>query len=603
VRRGERQSRAGRLPGIYSTFVFEALSLRGQVTSFRNPLRSQLGVVLAECRQAFFGIGIFSFFINILMLTGALFMLQIYDRVLPSRSIPTLLSLVILALTLFGFLGLLDFVRARLLARIGAYLDERISGRVYDAVVHMPLRATTQGDGQQPIRDFDQIRSVLSGAGLAALFDLPWLPIYLAICFFFHFWIGFVALLGAVVLLGTTLLLEYRLREPTKAAAEYGLRRNAIGEASYRNAEVLNAMGMASRLRSVWSKVNDDYARHQLQASDISGGLGALSRVLRMILQSALLAVGAYLVLNNQATPGVIIAGSILGARAVAPVETAIGHWRQFIVARQSWDRLNRLLGALSDTPAPLALPAPKARLSAEQISVAPPGETRLVIHDASFVVEAGSAVGVIGPNAAGKSSLARALVGVWPVSRGKIRLDGAALDQWPRDVLGAHIGYLPQDVELFSGTVQQNIARFWSEPDPRDVIAAAQAAGVHEMILRLPNGYDTEIGQNGTALSAGQRQRIALARALYLNPFVVVLDEANSNLDADGELALSRAIAGIRRRGGIAIVVAVRAKALEECDLAMVVAGGQIRAFGPKGEVLSRVLQGGVQHSLVREG
>ncbi|MBX3518653.1 MAG: type I secretion system permease/ATPase [Xanthobacteraceae bacterium] len=545
-----------------------------------------------ECKQAFAAIGLFSFFINMLTLTGALFMLQVYDRVLPSRSIPTLAGLAIIALALFAFLAVLDVLRGRLLVRVGAYLDESLSPKIYDAVVRMPLRSMRQGDGLQPIRDFDQIRGFLSGLGPTALFDLPWLPIYLAICFVFHFWIGFTALVGAIILVGLTVLTEYWVREPLKSAAKHAAHRNSIGEASYRNAEVLSAMGMGARMRERWSSTNAQFIGQQQEASDISGSLGSLSRVLRMILQSALLAVGALLVLYNEATPGVIIAGSILGARAVAPVETAIGNWRQFVNARHSWDRLNRLLAAFVPGPQPLALPAPKSLLAVENVSVAPPGERKIVVQDATFQIKAGSAVGIIGPNAAGKSSLARAIVGVWPVVRGQIRLDGAALDQWSADALGEHVGYLPQDVELFGGTVKQNISRFEPEPKADDIIAAAKSAAVHDMILRLPNGYDTEIGESGFALSAGQRQRIALARALYKNPFLVVLDEANSNLDGEGEAALSHAIASIRRRGGIAVVVALRPKALDECDLAMFVAGGQVKAFGPKADVLSKVLK-----------
>ena len=567
--------------------------MHGQVPSIAsNPPQSQLAEAVRECKQAFAAIGLFSFFINILMLTGALFMLQVYDRVLPSRSIPTLVGLVILALALFAFMGVLDLLRGRLLVRIGGYLDESLSPKIYDAVVRMPLRNVRQGDGLQPIRDFDQIRSFLSGLGPTALFDLPWLPVYLAICFLFHFWIGFTALIGAIILVSLTVLTEYWVREPLKAAGKFGTQRNNLGEASYRNAEVLSAMGMGSRMRARWSEVNAKYIESQRQATDISGGLGAISRVLRMILQSSLLAVGALLVLYNQATPGIIIAGSILGARAVAPVEIAIANWRQFVNARQSWHRLNRLLAVFFAGPPPLDLPPPKSVLSVENVSVTPPGERKIVMQDATFKIEAGSAVGIIGPNAAGKSSLARAIVGVWPAARGQIRLDGAALDQWSMDALGAHVGYLPQDVELFAGSVKQNISRFEREPKSEDIIEAAKAAAVHDMILRLPNGYDTEIGESGVALSAGQRQRIALARALYKKPFLVVLDEANSNLDGEGELALSHAIASVRRRRGIAIVVALRPKALDECDLAMFVVGGQVKAFGPKAEVLSKVLK-----------
>jgi PrtD family type I secretion system ABC transporter len=569
--------------------------VHGQVPSIapQGGPQSQLIEAVRECKQAFAAIGLFSCFINILMLTGALFMLQVYDRVLPSRSVPTLVGLVVLALALFSFLGVLDLLRARLLTRIGGYLDEKLSPKIYEAVVRMPLRSVRQGDGLQPIRDFDQIRSFLSGLGPTALFDLPWLPVYLAICFAFHFWIGFTALIGAVILICLTIATEYWVREPLKSAAKFGAQRSNIGEASYRNAEVLSAMGMGSRMRERWSEVNAKYIAQQQAASDISGGLGSVSRVLRMVLQSSLLAVGALLVLANEATPGVIIAGSILGARAVAPVEMAIGNWRQFVNARQSWSRLNRLLAAFLAGSPPLELPAPKAVLSVENVSVAPPGERKIVMQDATFQIKAGSAVGIIGPNAAGKSSLARAVVGVWPIVRGTIRLDGAALDQWSADALGTHVGYLPQDVELFAGSVKQNISRFEPEPNAEEIIEAAKAAAVHDMILRLPNGYDSEIGDHGVALSAGQRQRIALARALYKKPFLVVLDEANSNLDGEGEVALSHAIAGVRKRGGIAVVVALRPKALDECDLAMFVVNGQVKAFGPKAEVLNKVLKG----------
>jgi ATP-binding cassette subfamily C protein PrsD len=554
--------------------------------------QTELAGALADCKTALGGIGLFSFMINILMLTGAIFMLQVYDRVLPSRSLPTLVGLIVLALTMFAFLGALDFLRGRVLVRIGGYLDEVVSPKIYDATVKLPLRSVRQGDGLQPVRDFDQIRSFLSGLGPTALFDLPWLPIYLAICFAFHFWIGFTALIGATILVGLTILTEYWVRDPIRQASLLSARRNALTEASYRNAEVLNAMGMGARFGRIWGVANANYIEQQKRATDISGGLGAISRILRMILQSALLGVGAVLVLQNEASPGVIIAGSILGARAVAPVEIAIANWRQFVGARQSWGRLNRLLAAFPQVSVTVDLPAPKRMLSVEHISVTPPGERKVVAHDVSFQVPAGSAVGIIGQNAAGKSSLARAVIGVWPTLRGQVRLDGAALDQWSAEALGSHVGYLPQDVELFAGTIQQNIARFEPEPDSTEVIKAAEAAAVHQMILRLPKGYDTEIGEAGTALSAGQRQRIALARALYKEPFLVVLDEPNSNLDGEGEVALSHAIASVRKRGGIAIIVALRPKALDECDLALFMQAGQMKAFGPKAEVLAKILK-----------
>jgi ATP-binding cassette subfamily C protein len=351
-------------------------------------------------------------------------------------------------------------------------------------------------------------------------------------------------------------------------------------------------MGMAGRVGALWGKSNDRFMAAQQQASDIAGGLGAVSKVLRMALQSAVLGVGAYLVVEQQATAGVIIAGSILSARALAPVELAIANWRGFVSARQGWKRLVELLAALPQRAEPMALPRPGATLSVEGVSAAPPGTQRFVVQDVAFALRAGNGLGIIGPSASGKSSLARLLVGVWSPLRGKVRLDGAAVEQWDPEALGQHIGYLPQDVELFAGTVAENIARFDPKRDAEAVLAAAKAANVHDLILRLPDGYETQIGEGGAALSAGQAQRVALARALYGDPFVVILDEPNSNLDAEGEQALTQAILGVRARGGIAIVIAHRPSALAGVDLVLVMAEGKVQAFGPKDEVLSKVLR-----------
>lgn len=365
-----------------------------------------------------------------------------------------------------------------------------------------------------------------------------------------------------------------------------------LAEAGRRNAEAIAAMGMAGRLAGRFAEVNARALAAQQSASDVGGGLGALSRLLRLMLQSAVLGVGAYLVIHQEATPGTIIAGSILAARALAPVEQVIANWRGVVAARQAWVRLNELLGLLPVAGTPLQLPPPAQSLRLEAVAVVPPGDTRLVVQEVGFQLAAGSALAVIGPSASGKSSLARAIVGVWPSVRGTVRLDGAALDQWSPEALGVHLGYLPQDVELFDGTVAENIARFEGEPDPPKIIAAAQAASVHEMILRFPEGYETRIGEGGRALSAGQRQRIALARALYGAPFLVVLDEPNSNLDAEGEEALNRAILGVKQRGGIVVVIAHRPSALAAVDQVLVMAEGRPQAFGPKDEVLKRALR-----------
>jgi len=557
-----------------------------------HPVRSELAEALAACRGAFYGTALISGMSNILMLTGAMFMLEIYDRVLPSRSMPTLVGLLVLAVGLFTALGILDAIRGRILVRIGGELDETLSGRVYDTLVRLPLRAGARSDGTQPLRDLDSVRSYLSGLGPVALFDLPWIPLYLAICFAFHPLIGFTALGGAIVLIALTLLTEIWMRAPTKAATEAAIVRNGIAEASRRNAEALVAMGMVGRIAARWAETNRQYMRSQQEASDLGGGLGAISKVLRMLLQSGVLAVGAYLVIHQEASAGIIIAGSILSARALAPVDLAIANWKGFVAARQSWQRLNNLLRSSPAHTAPTQLQAPTDRLTVERVTASPPGVQKIVVQDIGFELEAGQGLGIIGPSGSGKSSLVRLLVGVWRPVRGSVRLDGAALDQWSSDDLGRHIGYLPQDVELLAGTVAQNIARFEPEPDTEAVIAAAKAVGVHDLIVRLPAGYDTPIGEQGSALSAGQAQRIALARAVYRDPFLVVLDEPNSNLDSEGEEALTRAILGVRERKGIVIVAAHRPSAIAGVDRLLMMNQGKAQAIGPKDEVLSKVLQ-----------
>nr|WP_153451407.1 type I secretion system permease/ATPase [Sinorhizobium fredii] len=547
---------------------------------------------MRDCRSAFVGVGVASALVNILYLTGSFFMLEVYDRVLPSRSIPSLIALCLLALLLYAFQGAFELIRGRMLVRIAGALDESLSGRVYRAVVKAPLKLRMQGDGLQALRDFDQVRAFLSGAGPAALFDLPWLPFYVAICFLFHPVIGFVAIGGGLILTLLTYLTNRGTQAPARKASEAGSLRNAFAQASQRNAEVVQAMGMTGRLAELWERRNAEFREENRRTSDIGNGYGALSKVFRMALQSGVLAAGAVLVIEGQASPGIIIAGSILTARALAPVELAIGNWRGLVQAGQSWQRLKDLLKALPEAEAPLSLPDPHERLSVEALASGPAAAQRLIFTDISFTVRAGSALGVIGPSGSGKSSLARAIIGVWPAYRGSVRLDGAALDQWDSDALGRHIGYLPQDVELFAGTVAQNICRFAENATSEAIVAAAKAARVHELILRLPNGFDTEIGEGGAALSAGQRQRIALARALYGDPFLVVLDEPNSNLDAEGEQALGEAIMNVRGRGGIVVVIAHRPSALASTDLVVMMNEGRLQAFGPKEEVLGKVLR-----------
>jgi PrtD family type I secretion system ABC transporter len=564
---------------------------KGRARIYGRAPRSELGQAMQACRGAFIGVGLMSCMVNLLYLTGSVFMLEIYDRVLPSRSISTLIGLIVLAGGLYVGQGVLDLVRGRILVRIGTALDEALSGRVFGTVVRLPL-VSGGNQGLQPLRDLDNVRSFLSGMGPGALFDLPWLPVYLAICFVFHPLIGLTALIGAAILVVLTILTEILTQVRSGDALDLASHRSDIAAAGRRNAEVLRAMGMSGHMTRQWTEVNQKYLAGNQRTSDVVGGLGALAKVFRMALQSAVLGVGAYLVIQQEATAGIIIAGSILSARALAPVDLAIANWKGFVAARQSWHRLSALLNLLPPEIVPLSLEPPSRRLMVENVSIIPPGDQRVVVHDATFALEAGHGLGIIGQSGSGKSSLLRALVGVWSPARGTVRLDSAALKQWSSDDLGRHIGYLPQDVELFDGSVAQNIARHDPDATSEAIIAAAKQAGVHEMIVGMRDGYDTQIGAHGSVLSAGQAQRIALARALYGDPFLLVLDEPNSNLDAEGDEALTRAVRAARERGAIVIVVAHRPVGIEGVDLLLVMKDGCVQAFGPKDTVLSQVLQ-----------
>jgi ATP-binding cassette subfamily C protein len=439
------------------------------------------------------------------------------------------------------------------------------------------------------VRDLDSVRSFLSSLGPTALFDLPWLPLYILVVFAFHSMLGVTALCGATLLVLFTLATELLTRKPAKLATDFGAARHKLAEASRRNAEVLMAMGLQRRLAGHWRNAHQDYAAAQQRANDVGGGLGAVARVLRMMLQSTVLGVGAYLVIQQETSAGVIIAAAILVARALAPVDLAIAHWRNFISARQSWARLKKLLMLLPAPSAPMPLPAPVSGLSVENVIVVPPGQQKIVVQQLGFTLSSGQGMGIVGPSGSGKSSLARAIVGAWLPARGKVCLDGASLDQWSPDLLGRHIGYLPQDVELLAGSVAQNIARFDPNLDPEAIIKAARAADVHDLVVSLPNGYETPVGESGAALSAGQRQRIGLARALYGDPFLVVLDEPDANLDVDGGYALAKAILSVRTRGGIVIVVAHRHSTLAHLDFLLALQHGQMLAVGPKDAVMKK--------------
>jgi PrtD family type I secretion system ABC transporter len=549
---------------------------------------SEMGRALKASWAAFLGVGLFSAGVNLLTLTGAMFMLQIYDRVVPSHSIPTLIGLAAVAAVLYLIMGLLDIIRNRILIRVAVLFHQRLSARVFDVNMCLPLlRPST--DAQRPLRDLDQIRSFLSSGGPLAMFDLPWLPFYIALGFLFHPLIGWTALGGAMMLVIVMLLTEVFSRRASRETMQMAATRQALAEAGRRNAEVVTAMGMGPAIAAQWHEVDQRFIASQQRLSDVSSGFGATSKMLRMALQSAVLGIGAVLVIGGEATPGIILAASITASRALAPVEHAIANWRGFIAARQSWRKLKELLAVVPVRSEPLPLRKPVSTLSAQGVSITPPGDPRLLVRSVSFQLKSGMGLGILGPSGSGKTCLARALVGAWTPARGKVRLDAAALDQWLPEMLGQHIGYLPQEGALLAGTVAQNIARFRKGDDPDLVIQAATLAGVHDLILSLPQGYETFVGEGGASLSAGQRQRVGLARALYGDPFLVVLDEPNSNLDAEGEQALVQALLSVRERGGIAVVIAHRPSVMAALDHALIMTGGEVKAFGPKDLVLQQ--------------
>ncbi len=558
----------------------------------QNPLRR----TLHRSKDLLIAVGVFSGVINLLALTGSFYMLQVYDRVLPSNSVPTLIGLTVLMALLYIANGFLDFIRVRVMSRVGVRVDNDVRASVFHAIRLMPLKHRTPGDGLQPVRDLDTIRAFLSGLGPTALFDLPWVPIYLLIVFLLHPVLGVFALFGAIVLVTLTLLTERQTREPTRSAVSSASARFAFGEETRRNAEVIHALGLGERMLERWEKLTARHVKEQMVANDAASGIGSISKVMRLFLQSGILGVGAWLVIQGEVSAGTIVAASIIMARALAPVETAIAHWRGFVATRQSYERLTKMFEMMNiggEEPDSVQLPTPAASLTVKNLAIAAPGERNPIIHGVSFALNAGDGLGIIGPSASGKSTLARALTGIWqPITaNGSVRLDGAALDQWSPEALGRHIGYLPQEIALFAGTVAENISRFDPEATSERIVKAAQAAGVHDMIVNLADGYQTVIAEGGVGLSAGQRQRIALARALYGDPFLVVLDEPNSNLDTAGDNALTAAIQSVRARGGIAIVIAHRPSALAAIDKVLAMARGQVAAFGEKSEVLRDVL------------
>ncbi len=542
----------------------------------------------AACRQAVLGNAAISFVINVLMLAGPLYMLQVYDRVLTSRSLETLTVLTGLLVGLYVFLGVLDVIRTRILSRIALRLDRLLGPELLAGVVGIggakPVAAELQ-----PMRDLEQIRQFVSGPAPAAIFDLPWAPLYIVLIFLLHPLLGIVALCGTAILVVLSIVNQVMTRKPLARATEELARTHAIVEAGRRGAETLRAMGMAGAHRARWLGEHRIALSRQLQANDIASGFSIAIKIGRLLLQSLILGTGAYLSLNDAMSPGAMIASSIIATRALAPIEQLIAQWRSLITVAGAVQRCRKSLKDAEPSQQRIALPDPQGILQVSKLYVAAPGRTEPVLKGLDFRLEPGDAVAVIGPSAAGKSSLARALVGVWPIRHGEVRLDGAELDQWDPEHLGRHIGYLPQDVTLFDGTIVENIARLAPDPDPRAVLAATTAAGVHEMILRLEDGYGTRVGEGGVALSGGQRQRIALARALYGNPALIVMDEPNANLDSEGEAALVAAIKRARQARQTVVVMAHRQSVLAAVNRVLVLKDGRQIAFGAPGKVLRK--------------
>lgn len=558
-----------------------------------SPPPSELRSALVQSRSALITVAWISAIINILLLGGPLYMLLIYDSVMPSGSMATLFGLLLMIVMVYAFQGLFDLLRVRILADVAAALDARITGRVHRAIADHALSASdSEADGLTAIRDLDNVRSFLGSPGPSALMDLPWLILFLGVLTLLHIWLGVTALVGALVLVGLTFLNDRSTRDPSEKAAHARAHRAKLAADNLRHVETIRALGMSERMYDLWHAANTRFNAAQDRLTSTGSLIAGVSRIFRMFLQSLVLSVGALLYLSGEASGGIVFAASILAARALAPIDQAIAHWAPLTLARQSWARLEQLFAAFpEDTNTRTQLPEPRESLAVEHLGVSAPGWESLLLEGIHFELKAGEAMGIIGPSAAGKTTLARALVGLWPPMTGAIRIDGASLDQWSPDDLGHHLGYLPQHVELFDGSIAQNIARFETNPPSETVIDAAKKAGVHSMILALPDGYDTLIGQGAMQLSAGQRQRIGLARALYRDPFLVVLDEPNSNLDADGEAALDTAIMGARERGAIVALVAHRPSALRQVNRVLVLNAGRMSAFGDRDDVLARMV------------
>ena len=548
-----------------------------------------LARALRQARTALLTVVVFSFTINALMLTVPVYMLQIYDRVLTSRSHETLIMLSVLAFALLLTVGLLEFARSRVLVRIGGRIDGQLNTKLFESLFSQ--RSDGSRSGAQALRDLESVRMFLTGNALLALIDAPWTPFFIAVIFLLHPYLGFVALAGSLILFTHALISELVTRRPLGEAGKHSVDAAHFAESGLRNAEAVVAMGMTPGLMRRWSERHDESLALQAVASDRSGTLTASVKFFRPFIQVCMLGVGARLAVEQIITPGVMIAASIIMGRALAPVEAAIGSWRNFVTSRDAYKRLRGALEDVHEQPDKMELPTPKGQITVENLVAGPPGAQKPVLQRVSFDLAPGEILGVVGPSGAGKSTLARLLVGIWRPQGGRVALDGADIYTWDRVHVGAHIGYLSQSIELFDGSVVDNIARF-NDADPEMVVEAARKAGVHELILRLPDGYDTEIGPGGNRLSGGQQQRIALARALYDNPSFVVLDEPNANLDNPGEAALNAAIGALKEAGTTVVIIAHRASVLTHCDKLLVLQEGQVAKYGPASEIMGQILR-----------
>ena len=556
---------------------------------FKAP-QNEIAQALISFKKTFRNIGVFSAVINMLMLMPAIYMLQLYDSVLTSRNEMTLLMLTLIMLGAYIFMGALEYVRSFVLIRVGAQLDMKLNKRVYTAAFEENLKQGNNNAGQA-LKDLTNLRQFLTGNALFAFFDAPWFPIYLFVIFMFHPALGAFALVGTTILFILAYINEKISHKPLAEANSMAVASTNVASNNLRNAEVIEAMGMLPNIQSRWYKLHSRFLNLQAEASEKAGIVTALSKSFTVALQSLMLGLGALLVLDNSITPGMMIAGSILLGRAIAPVQLLISVWKQIGSTRSAYERLTKLLEQNPAREAGMALPKPKGVISVENITAAPPGGKVPVIKGLTFSLAAGEVLGIIGPSGSGKSTLARLLVGVWPAAAGKVRLDGADVYLWNKDELGPHIGYLPQDIELFAGTVSENIARF-GEVHADKVILAAKRAGVHELILNMPSGYDTLLGDGGTGLSGGQKQRLGLARAMYDDPSLIVLDEPNSNLDDVGEQALLAAIIDLRKRGKTIVLITHRTSIISATNKLLLLHDGMAKMFGPTNQVIEALAQ-----------